>query len=410
MAILHRTRTYSALMPRYTERFRCTGPACEDTCCVGWPVHIDKKTYKAYRNQTHPEIQPVIALMKRLDNPVGDSRYAVLPLGGDNGHCPAQKDGMCTVHAALGESYLSDTCQSYPRVNRNVDDQPEQSLSLSCSEAARLALLDEDAFEFVEAPVSVREGTVYRTRSGGRLNPELMGEVRIFCMNLMRTRELALWQRLALLGNFCETLERYRTGELQVNVQAIIDDFVRTIENGELLATLNLIQPDYEAQAKVFATLWGVKGFAAISAFQEALMQRISRGLGADASGQVSAEGLVAAYRRGLERLEQRLEATPWMLENYLLNEMFSQLFPIEGDDAYDAYLRLVARFGLLRLLLAAQCNTEGELPPLRTLVSTVAMQCRRFQHDLTYTEEVNRSLRASGWADLDRLYTLVRY
>ena len=47
MAILHRTRTLPALMPRYTERFRCIGSACEDTCCASWTIHIDKKTYKA---------------------------------------------------------------------------------------------------------------------------------------------------------------------------------------------------------------------------------------------------------------------------------------------------------------------------------------------------------------------------
>lgn len=409
MAILHRTRSLSALMPRYTERFRCTGPACEDTCCVGWPVHIDKKTYKAYRQQTHPAIAPVISLMKRIEHSSSDTRYALLPLTNPDGYCPAQKDGLCTVHAALGESYLSDTCQNYPRVNRRVNGQQEQSLSLSCSEAARLALLHEDAFEFTEAPVSVRDGTVYNTTAAGRMSAEQMSEVRIFCLNLMRTREFALWQRLALLGVFCEALDRYRASDAQDGGQLVIADFMQVIEDGELLAALDLIQPNYDAQAMVFATLWGLKGFAGFTAFQETQVRHIAAGLGADASGQVSGNGLVAAYRRGLERLDQALQATPWMLEHYLLNEMFTQLFPVEGGDAYEAYLRLVARFGLLRLLLAARCNNEDELPTPAALASVVALQCRRFQHDPQYTDHVNLSLRSSGWADLNKLYTLVR-
>jgi len=408
MAILHRTIKLSALMPRYTQRFRCIGSDCEDTCCVGWTVHIDKKTYKAYRTQSHPDIQPVITLIKRLDNPASDRRFAVLPLG-DTGYCPAQKEGMCTVHATLGESFLSDTCQNYPRLNRRVNGQPEQSLSLSCSEAARLALLDEDAFDFVELPVNVREGTVSGVSTGDQQSSDLMNEVRIFCMTLTRTRELAIWQRMALLGIFCDILERNRISGSQQAVPGIIDDFTRAIENGELLATLDDIQPNHEAQAQLFATLWGIKVFHTSTAFQETLTQRIAAGLGADANGQVDAEGLVAAYRRGLERLDAALATTPWFLENYLLNEIFSQLFPFDGSGPYDAYVRLVARFGQLRLLLAAQCNVDDERPLLPALVSTVALHCRRFQHDESFTENVNRSLRESEWADLNKLHTLVR-
>ncbi len=408
MAILHRTRSLTALMPRYAERFRCIGPSCEDTCCVGWPVHIDKKTYKAYRKENHPALQPVYASMSRITDAGNDTEYAVLQLGAQLGNCPAHQDGMCAVHANLGESYLSDTCQNFPRITRSVNGQIEQAMSLSCPEAARLALLDEDGFDFVEATVSVRERVVHGTVASDSITPEIMNEVRIFCMNLIRTRELAIWQRLALLGTFCDALERDRLDGHRHGIMAIIGDFTQAIEGGELIASLNAFPPNYEAQAMVFATLWGVNGFNATSAFQGLQMQRISAGLGADASGQTSAIDLVAAYRRGLSRLDERLEAAPWLLEHYLLNEMFTQLFPV-GDDTYTAYLQLVARFGLLRLLMAAQCNTDGELPPLSVLSSTVALQCRRFQHDPAYTAKVNRSLSESGWGSLDKLFSLIR-
>lgn len=410
MPILHRTRNMSALMPRYTERFRCLGPDCEDTCCAGWPVHIDKKTYKAYRNETHPVLQPLLASMRRVDNPANDLGYAILPLNASNGACPAQQGGMCSVQATLGESYLSDTCQNYPRINRNVNGQHEQTLSLSCIEAARLALLAEDAFEFVETKVSVREGTVLHTRSADRISPTLMNDIRIFCINLMRTREMLLWQRLAVLGAFCDALEHYRNGgNSMTGMEVIVDDFMRVVEDGALIATLDLIQPNYEAQARIFATLWSVKGFSAASPFEQDLMTVIAAGLGGDSSGQVSAVDLQIAYMRGLSRLDETLSATPWFLENYLLNEIFAQLFPVAGGNPYDAYLQLVARFGLLRLLLAAQCNTDDMLPPLSALTATVTLQCRRFQHDREYTMHINRSLRESGWAELDKLYTLIR-
>ena len=192
-------------------------------------------------------------------------------------------------------------------------------------------------------------------------------------------------------------------------VQVLIDDFVRAIESGELTTALDGVQPGHEAQAMVFATLWASRGFNSNSPFQLQQMAGIAAGLGGNDSGQVTGADLAAAYRRGLERLEQTLEAAPWLLEHYLLNEMFIHQFPIAWLSPYDAYLQLVARFGLLRLLLAAQCNTEGALPSVASLAATVQLQCRRFQHDPQFSAEITDSLRSSGWAELGKLNTLLR-
>lgn len=37
------------LVPEYIEDFSCIGSACEDTCCAGWNITVEKKTYQAYR-------------------------------------------------------------------------------------------------------------------------------------------------------------------------------------------------------------------------------------------------------------------------------------------------------------------------------------------------------------------------
>lgn len=408
MAILHRTRNLSAIMPRYVERFRCVGPSCEDTCCNGWSVHVDKKTFKAYRASSDPVLRPVGALLRRIDNPPNAGMYGVLPASAETGSCPAHKDGMCTIHASAGESYLSDTCQSYPRINRLVNNQFEHSMTLSCPEAARLALLAEDAFDLIEGTIGIRDGTMFGMPLRAGFTSEMLNEARVFCLNLMRTREVVLWQRLALLGAFSAALDECADGG-EDGVRGLIGDFVRAIEGGELTAILDHVQPGHEAQAMVFAMLWASKGFDEASPFHVQHMAAIAAGLGGDDSGQVSGTALVRAYRRGLQRLEQALTAAPWLLENYVLNEMFSHQFPMTGTSAYDSYLQLVARFGLLRLLLAAQCNTEDTLPPLSTLVATVQLQCRRFQHNPLFAAQINDSLRTSGWGDLKKVNTLLR-
>ena len=34
------------LSTRYMDRFGCIGPDCEDHCCWGWKVLVDKNTYE----------------------------------------------------------------------------------------------------------------------------------------------------------------------------------------------------------------------------------------------------------------------------------------------------------------------------------------------------------------------------
>jgi lysine-N-methylase len=409
MPILHRTRTLPALMPRYVERFRCLGSSCEDTCCSGWSIHIDKKTYKAYRQNTAPELSKLLAKnLVRDENAANSAFYATIRPEGEAQNCPLMQGGLCSIHKHLGESHLSDLCFTYPRVSRLFNGQLEHTLTLSCPEAARQALLAEDAFEFIEDDVTLREATVLDAPVPPGMTMALMNDVRIFCLNLLRTRELPLWQRLAVLGTFCGALSRLCADGQQAGIPALIEDIVRLLENGELLASLDAVQPNYAAQAMVFSLLWSSKGFDSPSPYQQNVIRQISAGLGADASGLASGEALTSAYMRGLGRLDEALRDAPYLLENYLANEMFLRLFPFETNDAYDGYLRLVARFGLLRLLLAAQCNTDATPSP-QTLIATVHLHCRRFQHDNAYTTQVNQALQGSGWADLERLNSLIK-
>jgi lysine-N-methylase len=412
MAILHLTRTLPALMPRYVNRFSCIGPACEDNCCSGWQVTLDKKTFNAYRQSKHPALSPTFAAnIKRQRSMGSDSNYGRIELSGPHNSCPLiQKDGLCGVHKELDESYLSNTCHSYPRLSRSFGGQFEQGLMLSCPEAARLALLSADAFEFEEGTINIRTDVLKKITARHGMSVEHMNEVRIFGLNLMNTRELALWQRLAVLGVFCESLSKMIAAGQQVAVPALIADFQATLSQGQLIEALGDIQPNHGAQAFVFSTLWGGKSLHGATLQQNRIIASIAKNLGADAiTGVTTAERLLESYVRGLGRLEQVLEAAPHLLENFVLNEMFTHLFPFDAGHPYEHYLQLVSRFGLLRLMLAAQCNTDGDLPDVDLMIRTTQMFCRRFEHDIGFASQVNAALNSSGWGSLDKLYGFLR-
>jgi lysine-N-methylase len=300
MPILHRTTTLAALVPRYVSRFSCIGPQCEDNCCSGWQVALDKKTFKAYRQATEPQLAARFATqLTRHGKDSGKLEYGSIDLAPATRACPFMEERLCAVQKTLGESHLSHTCFSYPRMTRSFAGQPEQAMTLSCPEAARQALLAPDAFDFIEARIEARPDMVGRVVTKHGIALATMNEVRIFCLTLLRTAQLALWQRLAVLGVFCESLSTLLAEDRHAEVGALVQEFEALVGQGQALQALADMQPNHPAQALVFSTLWGGKEFVTHSAAQNQVIAAVAAGLGADESGRVSGEQLIEHYSRG---------------------------------------------------------------------------------------------------------------
>jgi len=411
MAILHPSKSLTALVPHYVSRFSCIGSSCEDSCCAGWRVTVDKKTFNAYRQSTHPELMPVFeSSIKRTRSQESDTNYARIELHEETAACPLMQDSLCSVQKHLNESYLSDTCFSYPRSTRQFAGSIEQSLTLSCPEAARQALLSPDAFDFVENKIFVRDTSASKIKPMHGLRPETMNEIRIFCFQVMRTQGVEVWEKLALLGIFCESLTKAIQAHNQQGIPALIEELVAGLENGSITEALKDLLPNHNYQAVVFAAMWSVRNKSSHSASQNAILDMIAKGMATDpASEQSHEQQIVNNYRRGIERLPAALGEAPWLMEHYLLNEMFSNLFPFGDTTPYDHYLRLVARFGMVRFMLTAQCNSSDSLPTPALLVQTVQVFCRRVQHDSKFSQKINQALHNTGWDRLERIYGFLR-
>src|SRR5579863_9500020 len=97
------------LQPRGFEAFRCIGANCEDTCCVGWIVSVDKPTYEKYQNCSDAAIGPSLRTLVTInEKPIIEDDYArIVPNGSA---CPFLSGGWCSIQQRMGEGYLSNTC------------------------------------------------------------------------------------------------------------------------------------------------------------------------------------------------------------------------------------------------------------------------------------------------------------
>ncbi len=411
MSIIHLTKTVQSVQPRYVGRFSCTGSACEDSCCSGWTVHIDKKTFNAYRQAKQPLLMERMSTqVKRIRSLASETKYARIEMQPETLDCPFLEEKLCSVQRELGEDKLSDTCATYPRKSRVLGGQHQQALTLSCPEAARLALLAPDALDFVEVSGKVRVESVVQIRSKQGLTPETMESVSLFCLKLMKTDSLSLWQKLAALGVFTEQLTAILKQGGHAGVSALLKDFETIVSSGAIVEALSAMLPDYVIQATAFSGLWQLKKGRRNSAVQASVQTLVARGLGADpVTNLVTQQQLIDNYRAGVQRLPEALNDAPFMLENFLLNEMFSEGFPFSEASPYDHFLKLVTQFGLLRFMLAVQCNEPERLPDLEQLVRTVQVFSRKYQHDADFAKRVNGALKNAGWDSLDKIYRFLR-
>jgi len=408
----HLIRTCKAVMPRYAADFHCTGTACEDTCCAGWKISVDEQTLDAYRHVDQPHL---VDRFKQFITPVakpdrgsgGDpARIELIP---ETRNCPFLEQDLCAIHRDLGEDFLSNTCASFPRRTRDIGGQVEYALDLSCPEAARSALLQEDALDLIEAPISVRQATVTMLAPQGKLSPQHVGEIRGFCLELMNAGDLLPWQRLVLVGHFCQQLDQLIAGSQALDVARLVSAFVGQIENGAMLEVLAGASPNHWGQAQLFFKLWQGQAERENSPTQAMIQNAVAAGLGVDSIGSAPGDWglLVRNYQAGLLRMSKALEATPVLLDNYLLNEMFRETFPFGTSAPHHHFLGLMSRFGLLRLMLAGVCNAAETTTPA-ILVRTTQVFNRLYPHP-SFSKQAVQALQYLGFDKPDRFTELLR-
>lgn len=144
-------KTRTILIPEYMQEFQCIGSACEDTCCAGWRVTVDKRTFQKYRTTRHPDLKAMLKEnVKRNRASKSDADYASIKMD-NSGRCTMlDGDNLCKIQKELGAELLSNTCAVYPRTFNKVDNIMEKSATLSCPEIARLALLNKNGIGFIE--------------------------------------------------------------------------------------------------------------------------------------------------------------------------------------------------------------------------------------------------------------------
>ena len=410
------SRNRPLLTPQYMRRFMCIGSQCEDTCCFGWRVNIDRATYRKYRRVTDPELrQELDSCIKRNRSQPGEQNYARIKM--DRGKaCPfLNEESLCRIQLRLGEEFLSDICVTYPRVANLVNNVLEKSATMSCPEAARLALLNPEEMEFDELvePVETRNIINRQIDTHGlavaKRAERYFWELRIFTIQVLQNRNYFLAERLIVLGMFYQRVQNQIDAGQVEEIPRIIARYTNLIAGDELRAELAAIPAQVTIQMQLMKELADERMVKGVSSrtYLECFAQFL---LGVQYTEEATVDEVAARYQEAEATYYRPFMAGhEYILENYLVNYVFKNLFPLGGGkNLFDNYVMMVVHYALIKMPLIGMAAFNRGLTE-EVVIKLIYSFARAVEHNPPYLQHVLRLLKDNGYDTMAYMAILIK-
>lgn len=387
-------RSEQFLIPEYLERFTCKGSLCEDTCCSGWMVPIDKKNYKRYKKLTSKKskiFSENYLILNKNSTQALDYGYIKMK---DNGDCPYLScEQLCKIQLEFGEEALSYTCFSYPRKVNKINDIHEMSGSVACPEIAKLVLLNEEAMEFNDVFLNINRSyiaslTIDNTNDHNEKNDYVyhFWPLRIFTIKVLQDRRYSLSDRLILLGLVYKKIEQLSIDKKLDKTVPTINTYDNLFDDVEQMRKMLEGSPlnkglSFSAEfLKEFTEFNGAHVYTATKYFE--ILRKIIHALGIDKDDFSSIEkNYNIAYEKYYAPYMHEKE---YILENYLVNEVFKEIYPLNNESIDTSYRMLLTLYNVIKFHLVGLSSFYEELNDT-IVVNTIQAFSRAVLHHKDY-------------------------
>jgi lysine-N-methylase len=396
--------------PDYFPKFSCIGAACEDTCCSGWAVNIDRDTYHNYKSNKHKALAPIFKIAVKKDtSPRANNKnnFGIMQLKPDGACFFLEENQLCAIQKHLGAQALSQTCKNYPRLYNRFGSQNEVALGISCPEAARLILLNPEPMQF--ATISRDSGTNENTRFAYRWpktsdgDPSQMGvfnDFRALLVGILQCREISLGARLMLIGLLLEESDlivHAKTFAHADELSPTLASFANLLAYPEQVeAQFTKIQPNTLRKFAVLTQLISDSlSIGASMRFRQCLLDTVD-GLKAEAGSvdSMGASSLTNYTHSHAHFYKPYFQNREYIFENYLVNHVIARLFPFTRGSYLDLYREMVFNLSIIQVVLVGMAAKRKGLDDA-TVIQVFQSFARKSDHNSTYLEVLVKSLHA---------------
>lgn len=400
------------LMPEYMRRFRCVGTECEFSCCKGgWRIYVDKETYGRYlacdngtlreKFKDHIDVYP---------GATSDAEFAFIRMAGSL--CPFLTDAdLCEIQSELGESYLSRACAQYPRVTNQIGHANfEISASVSCPEVGRLGLLNPGGMALVDTTIDADE-------AGGAILNHLVSspdpvfwEIRIFCLQLLKSRTLQIWERLIIMGFFLQKAAEFQNAGKWDGILDLIAEYNRMLESGTVTDQLRKIPMIDGVRLEILRELTNIRlKTGVINKLFAQCFSAFLKGIGYQ-HGNITITEVMTGYRSAeTTYFRPFFQAHDYVFENYLVNYAFNNVFPFKSAVFFQEYLQLVLRYALVRMYLVGMAGYYREAIKLDHLIELICSFTRQIDHNPDIVKQMGSFMEKKGYTGMAHMAILIK-
>lgn len=344
--------------PKYLKEFKCIGGECEDSCCIGWDIDIDKITFRQYYKVKDQEMKKMF--QKNVHNneycQAPDVDYGKVKLKKDK-RCPFLDEcNYCIIQSKLGEEYLSNVCTSFPRILNKIDGYYEMSLDVSCPEAARILLLKEEGIEFEENEETLGKHIISseidtKSKEFKNLPIKYFKEIRDLSIKIIKNRNFDLNRRLYILGEFINELEE----ELKYNYENVLK-FIKEYDINSVKDPYEkddfsyLLQVDFFKKTMKYLNILNEVDSLSFKDYTKEVMDGFNF---EDDNISKYANVYIEAFE---EYSKEYMIENSFIFENYLVNFIYNYMFPFsENQSVFDGYIMLLMRYSFIRFYLVGK-------------------------------------------------------
>ena len=372
-----------ACFPEYMETFECV-TGCSNSCCVGWTIHMDKKTYMGHKSNAPKNefIKSMLAKIKRQRNSKTDATYAVITRNNDDRCTFLDEDDRCQMYKNLGHDAMSSVCCTYPRAYHMTNNKLFVCAHLSCPEVARPALLNKEGLKLQSGKLLIHKKANFSVFNTRPTEPQhwitrYFFDILNLSIALIQNPLFDLEKKLMMLAMFVSKAEAVRS---DANMTELLEKFKDDEYLGLYNESFDRVTPNSFMQLSAILSAAAKSEYTA-SGNDIRYTDYLSKAMGAIFKSDNDPQALSRYEVQGTVLYRQFKKNNGYIMENYIVNTMLEERFPLNSggiydqDDIFHSFTHWVIEYIMLRttiigLLLAEFDLTEDILVDLINVFS----------------------------------------
>ena len=385
------------LMPACISNFHCIAGACDDNCCHGWSVYIDKNTYQKYQDNKSKDLGDELRKKTvRIDDETTDRQYAKYVMN-VNGDCPFfNEQGLCRIQLVLGKEMLPRTCINYPHVVNSIDGVLEISAQLSCPVIAKAVMLSPKPMLFIDAKIDrqLLPNKAFNPSEHTDKPERFFQELRAFGIATLQNRNYSIPERLVLLGVFYNQLSKNEDSynilnliEIAKQQHANVNDTKQQLSPIQAVPSMQIqllkLISDHKTKAssKKYQAMYqdALQGLG----FNEGLDEGNEKGTDEGAGKEIDERQVLENYLSGIELyVKPFFYEHGYILEHVLVHEFFLMMMPFGSfQTIWESYMYLMLLYGLIKFFMTGIACKKGYLD-VQTVQSIIQSTAREILHN----------------------------